>query len=171
MYNMRRCMEMKSSHWDFCKPMASPSMISSESSWSEIIFVAREKGQKILKLQLCMNLEKRPWFHPLLVFEVIPGTGCCTLIKCLWCVDHTCRGVCSIRLARGATVSSGWLRVPRTTCHSAVYSNFLTRPGSSVQQTIFYPEHSLPPLSRITLDFCVRTAKSIFRAAFWWRGR
>lgn len=55
----------------------------------------------------------------------------------MMCGPHL-QGVCSIRLARGATVSSGWLRVPRTTCHSAVYSNFLSRPGSSVRQTIFY---------------------------------
>ena len=54
------------------------------------------------------NLEKSLWFHAHLAFEVIPGTLCCTLIKCLWCVDHTCRGMCSKHSWRGgATVSFG----------------------------------------------------------------
>lgn len=54
------------------------------------------------------NLEKSLWFHAHLAFEVIPGTLRCTLIKCLWCVDHTCRGVCSKHSRRGgATVSFG----------------------------------------------------------------
>lgn len=68
------------------------------------------------------------WFHAHLVFGVIPGTHCCTLIKCLRCVDHTCRGV----LASGATVSFGCLGVPGATCRSAVCSTLL----SSWQQRI-----------------------------------
>lgn len=40
-----------------------------------------------------MYPEKSLWFHAYLAFGVIPGTRCCTLMKCLWCVDHTCSTV------------------------------------------------------------------------------
>lgn len=79
------------------------------------------------------NLEKSLWFHAHLAFEVIPGTCSCTLIKCLWCVDHTCGGVCGT--VRKGSYCEFWLPppgVPGTSCHFSLRSTLLSWADSSV---------------------------------------
>lgn len=112
-------------------------------------------------------MEKGLWFHAHLAFEVIPGTWRRTLIKCLWCVDHTCRGVCSKECYCEFWLPwSPWHNLPLCCVqHFAV----MTRLKCWVEEDNLWLGHRPPPLLRITLDHC--TAESIFRAAFSQRGR
>lgn len=135
-----------------------------------------------------MNLEKGLWFHAHLAFEVIPGTRCCTLIKCLWCVDHTCSGVCS-------TVSEGsycefwllwspWHNLPLCCVpHFAVMTGLKCRVEEDYELLlghrwcrflwyILRRQRVTPEASDLSWKshwIYVWTVKSIFSAPFWLR--
>lgn len=90
--------------------------------------------------------------------------ACCTLMKCLWCADHTCRGVrrtaCEGSYCKFWLPWSPWHGLPLRECCEEREGYVLLFDGPCRQKNLSLCNH--PPLVWVS----VRTVESMFSAAF-----